>query len=102
MQHRPELLEMLLELARVLSEIDEQTALAINHQDYRWLNQQEALAAMDTRLSSPVLPKKLNTFIEELSRFADALNKVMKGVRKGAKEKQGQEEKQPVDKQETS
>jgi hypothetical protein len=55
---------------------------------------------LDERDNISITPKQLDTFIKELSRFGDALNKVMKGVRKAAQEKQEQEEKQPVDEQE--
>jgi hypothetical protein len=45
-----------------------------------------------------ITPKLLDTFIAELSGFADALSKVMKEIRKAAAEKK--DEKQPVEKPE--
>ncbi len=47
-----------------------------------------------------ITPKLLDTFIEELSRFGEALNKIMKGVRKAARVKHEKEEKQPVENRE--
>jgi len=50
---------------------------------------------LDENENISITPKLLDTFIEELSRFADALSKVMKEIRKAAAEKK--EEKQPVE-----
>ena len=49
---------------------------------------------LDERDNISITPKDLDTFIKELSQFGDALNKVMKGVREAAREKQEKEEKQ--------
>jgi hypothetical protein len=68
----------------------------IPEQDYL---DKTAKRLLDENGNISITPKLLDTFIEELSRFADALSKVMKEVRKAAVEKK--EEKQPVENQET-
>jgi hypothetical protein len=56
---------------------------------------------LDERDNISISPKILDTFIEELSRFADGLNKAMKAVRKAAQEKQEKEEKKDAADEET-
>jgi hypothetical protein len=60
----------------------------LNRTQKRLLNERENIS---------ITPKQLDSVIEELSRFSEALNKVMKGIRKAAQEKEEKEEKQAVD-----
>jgi hypothetical protein len=52
---------------------------------------------LDERDNISISPKILDTFIEELSRFGDGLNKAMKAVRKATQEKQVEEKQAAAD-----